>query len=170
MTTTSGDGTQEEGAGPLATALTNEHHAIDGGIERFVGGISQGGSARQLAEPLVAAMAALRRHIYLEEEIIFPRIRRGPLMMPVMVMLREHGEIWREMDALDALLKRPEAAEEELVAGCRRMLELLENHNLKEEPVIYTHVDADLDWAAQAQLQELLATGELPKGWVCEKA
>lgn len=167
-------GADLSGTVSLATALTNEHHAIDAGIEAFLARTGDAeGSVAEWAEPLLEAMRALRRHIYLEEEIVFPRIRRGPLTMPVMVMLREHGEIRREMDALDDALAHgadTEAATADLVAGCRRMLDLLEQHNLKEEPVIYPHLDSDMDWVAQAQLREFLREGELPEGWACERA
>lgn len=158
----------------LADALTIEHHEIDAGIEAFVAGSSDDTPVSQWAAPLVEAMTALRRHIYLEEEIVFPRIRSGAMLMPVLVMLREHGEIWRLMDDLERQLSAAGADEEpgrsELVASCHRMLHLLEQHNQKEEPVIYPHVDADLDWVAQAHLRELLAEGTLPPGWVAEQA
>lgn len=158
----------------LAAALTIEHHEIDAGIEAFVERSSQPGPIREWAKPLVDAMTALRRHIYLEEEIVFPRMKSGPMLMPVLVMLREHGEIWRLMDELEAGLSAEDADAEphrsELVDACNRMLALLEAHNAKEEPVIYPHIEADLDWVAQAQLRELLADGELPSGWVCEQA
>lgn len=158
--------------GLLAAAMTAEHEAIDAGIEAFVAG-TQGGSITDWSAPLREAMAALRRHIYLEEEVAFPPLRKGPLMMPIMVMLREHGEIWRAMDELDAQLAAPGSEEEplrsEIVAECNQMLRLLEEHNAKEEPIIYPRLDADLDWVAQAQLKELIEEGELPEGWVCER-
>ena len=156
----------------LAAALTAEHHAIDAGIEAFVSRTRGGETGAGWAEPLQEAMQALRRHIYIEEELVFPRLRQGPLLMPIMVMYREHGEIWRAMDALDAqLAQQPDApAKEELVAACNQMLELLEQHNLKEEPVIYPHLDSDLDEATQAQLRDVMDHGKLPDGWVCEKA
>ena len=50
------------------------------------------------------------------------------------------------------------------------MLGLLADHNSKEEPVIYPHVDADLDAGAQATLADFLETGTMPEGWVCERA
>ncbi|MGO1198854.1 MAG: hemerythrin domain-containing protein [Dermabacteraceae bacterium] len=115
-------------------------------------------------------MEALRRHIYLEEEIVFPRLPPGPLMMPLMVMRREHGELWRRMDALAAALEDPATTSEGLETACRELLSLLESHNEKEEPVIYPHLDADLDWSAAAQVRELLETGTLPEGWVCQNA
>lgn len=175
MTRNAADG-PTEGSGAelsLAEVLIREHHAIDAGIEAFVAQSGSGGAVREWAQPLIAAMEALRRHIYLEEVIVFPPIRAG-LMMPVMVMLREHGEIWRAMDDLDARLALDNADDEpirsELVAGCQRMLELLEQHNMKEEPIIYPHVDTDLGHAARGHLREFLREGEMPDGWVCEKA
>lgn len=157
----------------LAEALTAEHESIDAGIEAFVAQ-ADGGAVTDWAAPLQEAMRALRRHIYLEEEVAFPRLRKGPLMMPIMVMLREHGEIWRAMDELDAQLASPDADSEpvrsELVAGCNKMLALLEEHNAKEEPIIYPHLDTDMDWVAQAHLRELIEEGTLPEGWVCERA
>lgn len=164
---------------PLAFALTKEHHEIDAGIEAFIKQLDTAdnvvpeGQLRQWAQPLLAAMAALRRHIYLEEMIVFPRMRRGPLMMPVMVMFNEHGEIWRKMDELEAALNASEPLElsqrTAVVESCHAMLALLENHNMKEEPIIYPHIDADLDHVAKAQLKEFIEEGEMPEGWVCEK-
>ena len=154
----------------LAQALIDEHHAIDAGIDAFVSQAGGSGSVRDWAKPLVDAMTALRRHIYLEEEIVFPRIRTGGLQMAVMVMLREHGEIWRQMDELEAKLARPDADEPvRSKDDCRfaanaRTAEQLASRKSRSS----THVDADLDWV-QAQLK-LLAEGVLPEGWVCERS
>ena len=82
----------------LAAAFTAEHHDIDAGIEQYLADTAAP-DPRQRAVPLQNAMAALRRHIYLEEEIVFPNLPKGALMMPLMVMRREHGEIWQRMDA-----------------------------------------------------------------------
>ena len=127
----------------LAAAFTREHHEIDAGIEAYLAATEP--EPRRRAAPLRGAMEALRRHIYLEEEIVFPRLPPGPLMMPLMVMRREHGELWRRMDALAADLEDPTTGTEGLETACRELLSLLEDHNEKEEPVIYPHLDADLD-------------------------
>src|SRR5699024_6434199 len=162
----------------VAAALTREPGAIDAGIEAFVAsmGASAGGPAGTVSEwaaPLLVAMTALRRHIYLEEEFVFPPIRDGGLVMAIMVMLREHGQLWRAMDELTDLLET--AADDPdrhqvLVQRCTHMLELLEAHNSKEEPIIYTRADADLPAEARTQLQEFLRRGSTPEGWVCERA
>src|SRR3546814_387339 len=97
------------GSETLGAALEREHREIDGGIEEFTANPAPG---REQAEPLVRAMAGLRRHIYLEEEFLFPPLREAGMMMPIFVMLREHGELWNTMDAVDALLEKdagPEA-------------------------------------------------------------
>ena len=162
----------------VADALTREHREIDAGIEAFVASMGAGaggpaGTVSEWAAPLLVAMTALRRHIYLEEEFVFPPIRDGGLVMAIMVMLREHGELWRAMDELSELLESgadDPSRHQELVQRCSAMLDLLEAHNSKEEPIIYTRADADLPAESRAELQEFLRRGSMPDGWVCERA
>lgn len=87
--------------GAVAAALEREHHEIDRGIEAFLTGQGEG-HAR--IEPLREAINALRRHIFLEEAFLFPPLGDAGLVAPIFVMLREHGEIWNSLDALDAEL------------------------------------------------------------------
>lgn len=170
------DPSPDSGLGPLAAALLREHHDIDRGIELFIGrsGDAAPGSISEWAAPLQGAMEALRRHIYLEEEIVFPPMRKGGMAMALMVMAREHGELWRAMDELDARLAasgdsdNAEENRDSLIEMCRDMLSALDSHNSKEEPVIYPHIDAELDAPAQQLLSEMLERGTLPAGWVCE--
>ena len=50
------------------------------------------------------------------------------------------------------------------------MLDLLEAHNSKEEPIVYPRADSDLSEHQQEQLAQFLAAGTFPDGWVCERA
>jgi iron-sulfur cluster repair protein YtfE (RIC family) len=150
----------------LAAALEREHREIDGGIEAFLDKLDAGSLT---AEPLTAALAALRRHIYLEEVLLFPPIRAGGLVMPIFVMIREHGEIWQTMDAVADLLGAGTDSDR-LRDTCRRLLSQLEQHNAKEEPVIYPHADTDMPPEAGAQLSRFIETGRTPDGWVCQQA
>lgn len=95
-----------------------------------------------LAEPLRIAFTALRRHIYLEEQFLFPPIRAEGLTMPILVMLREHGTLWQQME--------------------------LDQHNSKEEPIVYPHAETALAPKAAADLETFLRSGSMPEGWVCE--
>ncbi len=150
----------------LAALLEREHREIDKGIEAFLAGET---GEQNPTERLTQALGALRRHIFLEEEFLFPPLRDAGLVAPVFVMLREHGEIWDTLDALDAQL----AAHADAVATadtCSVLLAQLERHNSKEEPVIYPQADAVLAAPASAGLRAFLAAGRMPDGWVCAQA
>lgn len=151
----------------LGQALEVEHREIDGGIESFVASLDQGGPTDPA--PLTAAMSGLRRHIYLEEEFLFPPLKAAGLMGPIFVMLREHGMLWRQMDQLEGSLAS--AAEEAAIRqSCMDLLSLLSDHNSKEEPIIYTQADEILDAAASSELMAFLERGTTPDGWVCSAA
>lgn len=150
----------------LGSALEREHREIDGGIESYTAALTAGTND---TEPLVRATEGLRRHIYLEEEFLFPPLREAGMTMPIFVMLREHGELWRTMDSLQALLG-DDTAPETMLDACRELLALLDAHNSKEEPIIYTQADTVLDAEASTELLAFLDEGRMPEGWVCAQA
>lgn len=154
------------GAPLLSTLLEREHEEIDGGIEEYADALADGATD---PAPLLHAMAALRRHIYLEEEFVFPPLKAAGLMMPIFVMLREHGAIWDAMAVLDEQLTS-EADPAALGNACRELLGQLDAHNAKEEPIIYPRADAELSDDATARLRTFLEQGATPEGWRCEKA
>ncbi len=150
----------------LSAALEREHQEIDAGIGAFLEKLD-GGSVD--ADALRKTLAALRRHIYLEEQILFPPISKGAQMMSVFGMIRGHGEIWRTMDVLDNLAGN--ATEPgKLREPCQRLQTLLADHNKVEEPVIYPAADTGLPPETAAELSEFIQTGRMPDGWVCAKA
>ena len=143
----------------LGAALEREHREIDSGIETY---LAQSDDRNSLQR----AMAGLRRHIYLEEAFLFPPLRAAGMFGPIMVMLREHGELWQTMEGLDAQLADGAAAEQ----SCRRLLGLLARHNEKEEPIVYPQADQVLPGQDAADLHAFLRSGDLPPGWVCQAA
>lgn len=153
--------------GSLAEAFTREHHEIDAAIDLYLNSAQQ--PEQQRAQILQQAVQALRRHIYLEEEIVFPHLPQGTLMMALMVMRREHGELWRRMDALEDAL-RAGGSSNGLEQDCQELLSLLDQHNSKEEPIIYPQMDTALNAEEQQRVSHLLAGGALPEGWVCQDA
>ena len=82
----------------LTAALEREHQEIDAGLGAFVDGLDNG---ELLGAEFNRAADALRRHIYLEEEFLFPPLRAAGMLPPVLVMLREHGAIWRTLQGLE---------------------------------------------------------------------
>ena len=148
------------GTESLAAALEREHRDIDDGIAAF-------SASPEDTRPLARAIGALRRHIYLEEEFLFPLLGEAEpaLRAPVFVMLREHAQIWGLLDALE---REPGGSAGQ--ALCRQLASQLLHHNLKEERVLYPRADDALPPAAAERLGEFLGSGELPEGWVCVKA
>lgn len=150
----------------LAHALEREHREIDAGIEAFIAAIAAGTSPP--TEQLNRAVAALRRHIYLEEVYLFPPLREAGMVAPVFVMVREHAALWQTLGMLGAELRNPAAIPASAAGTCRDLIVQLGHHNRKEERILYPQADSVLTDAASAQLRTLLDTGEIPEGWVCE--
>src|SRR5690606_25892540 len=144
----------------LAEALEREHHEIDEGIEAFTADPSSGPARDRLR----SAIRALRRHIYLEEEFAFPSLREAGFMMPIIVMLREHGQIWTTCDALEQALADG-ADNATLLRLCHQLTVQLQHHNLKEEKVLYPQIDVTMAPSALADLRAFLDSGQLPEGW-----
>ncbi len=150
----------------VAAALEAEHREIDRGLSEFERQLVSG---RWNAAPLHDAAVALRRHIYIEEEFLFPALRQLGLFGPVAVMLREHGEIWRALDAVER------AADVEADASgarlrCAQLADVLAAHNEKEEAILYPMADSKIEGAERSRLDELITSGTLPPGWICEHA
>ena len=153
----------------LTAALEREHQQIDAGLTAFVEGLD-GGELR--SAELERGAEALRRHIYLEEEFLFPPLRAAGMLPPVLVMLREHGEIWRTLQALELEVWSGTAAgsAQDRSVVARELLARLGSHNAKEEPIIYPQGDAVLSDRAKAELHEFIDNGRVPPGWVCAQA
>lgn len=149
----------------LAEALEAEHHFIDAELESFAAAVAAGTAD---AEAVKDAFELLRRHIYVEEEFLFPPLRSGGLMMAIQVMLREHADIWRQMDALEEMLEQ-EPASELIISACRTLLETLEAHNAKEEPIVYPEADKVIAEADATDLLKFLENGQMPEDWICRQ-
>lgn len=145
--------------------LSREHREIDAAIECF----SADPSSSDALESLIAAISTLRRHIYFEEEALFPKLSAGGLVPPILVMLREHAQIWESLDALGRELSTVggAGAAPEI---CRRLLIQLQHHNVKEERIVYPEAAGALAAQSTESLTEFLKSGSLPDGWVCIRA
>ena len=119
-------------------------------------------------QELTRAVEALRRHIYLEEEFLFPPLRAAGMIPPVIVMLREHGQIWRTLEAIQIL--DPDGDREGTRERCGELVAQLASHNAKEEPIIYPQGDAVLTDEAKRDLRGFIDSGRMPLGWVCAQA
>ncbi|MGH8117993.1 MAG: hemerythrin domain-containing protein [Rhodanobacteraceae bacterium] len=142
--------------------LAIQHRRIDEGVR----GIAEAdGQVAALAE----ALELLRLHLYVEEQVLFPPLVKAGLAMPVFVMKREHGEMWPLMQTLAAACAA-QAPVESLQDTCRRLFQLLQIHNPKEEQIVYTAADRLAAQPAGASLARALDVAKMPDRWACEMA
>ena len=152
----------------LGAFLTPDENLWAARAAHFVTALSAGETR---IDALGRAIESLRRHIYLEEEFLFPPLKVAGMMGPVMVMLKEHGEMWHTMADLEGRLATLDGGDTAAVeALCRELVGELQEHNGKEEMILYPQADAVLDAEASADLEDFLATGTMPEGWVATMA
>ena len=145
----------------ISSVLEHDHREIDAGLSHFRDGLASG---EWRSSAFAGAAAALRRHIYLEEEILFPPLRRAGMVAPVGVMVREHGEIWQALDALDRLIEA--GGDPARALGLFTTLQtILEAHNFKEEQALYPTADRALGDDVAGQVQRALTDPAAPPGW-----
>jgi iron-sulfur cluster repair protein YtfE (RIC family) len=152
----------------LSVALEREHRLIDDGIEAFAVSRTDPATAEQRAA-LIGAVALLRRHIYFEEEFLFPALREAGLAGPVMVMVHEHGQMWPILGRLEQVLITEPTETASLL--CQDLLRRLAEHNMKEERILYPQADLTVpNLPPAADLADVLATTQAPAGWVSQGA
>jgi len=150
----------------VSAVLESEHRKIDTALAIFMDKLIGG---RVQPELLTTALEALRRHIYIEEVFLFPAIPDDRMVMAIGVMLREHGRLWRTMDTLRGLLTDAKDVRR-LADTCGELLDQLDQHNSKEEPVIYPQADHSLAPQKSTELARFIESGHTPDGWVCRLA
>ena len=139
----------------LDETFRQDHRRCDecwAGVEAAV----EAGKAEDIAAAWQRFDRAQRRHLELEEEILFPAFEAatGMTQGPTEVMRGEHAQIRGLLDQMDATLAAGDT-QELLDLGDTLML-LIQQHNQKEEHMLYPMSDRALDaqWAGlQAELK-----------------
>lgn len=129
-----------EGARTVTEYLEGDHRRLDAilhEVERLVGVSSFPKASLRFGE----FACGLRRHIDVEEGVLFPDFERmtGMTMGPTTVMRGEHVQIRRLMDDVAAALTAGDAAATGL--AIHGLTEVLIAHNMKEERMLYPMAD-----------------------------
>ena len=155
----------------IGQALAQDHQVIDEHFVAFARSLDTASSGEVPLDTgaLATGVAALHHHIYVEEEFHFPPLRAAGLMGPLLVMVREHGELWDLLDRLEGQVAES-APVSEISQTWFHMAATLEAHNLKEEQIVYPSGDQFLDTETSSGIRRALASGDTPDGWVCQMA
>lgn len=153
----------QQKVGPITELLEWEHEWIDARFRRFQEALAKG---RIEAAPLEEAVEALHRHMYVEEDILFPAVEAHGLTGPTAVMAEEHGEICRLLGEIQGQVQAG-AEPQEVLGTFRALHQVLGEHNVKEEQVLYPTSDRVLGQENPEQMTRRLREARAPEGWTC---
>ncbi len=111
------------------------------------------------AESLARFAGSLRTHLAMEEEVLFPAMEEAGLlprgMGPLMVMRSEHEMMRRLLEQMEAA-----SGPRELIRLGDTLLMVIQQHNAKEEGIVYPRADDGLGagWESlRAELERVQA-------------
>ncbi|MHB1590243.1 MAG: hemerythrin domain-containing protein, partial [Sulfuricella sp.] len=99
-----------------------------------------------------AFLRAMRRHFKMEEEVLFPAFeqRTGMSMGPTQVMRTEHAQMNELLDAMEDALRQQD--KDGYLGQAETLLIMTQQHNIKEEQILYPMADR----ALAPELEEVL--------------
>ena len=147
----------------ISELLESEHRWVDGQFQQFRQDLAEG---RINKEPFQKAAKVLHRHIFIEEEILFPEVEAYGLVGPTTMMAHEHGAICRFLDEIQGLIQS-NTSPGRIADAFNALHSLLGEHNIKEEQVLYPTADQLLSQDDVAKVVQQLKTAEAPAGWKC---
>lgn len=143
----------------IAELMTHDHRACDHDFARAETLAAQGDWAGA-ADALSAFAHALNAHFDAEEQQLFPAFEAATGMThgPTQVMRGEHADMREALERLDAALRARDA--DDYAGEAETLLIMMQQHNMKEENILYPMCDARLGAvkdALCAQLSQALA-------------
>lgn len=133
----------------ISDVLTRDHRRCD---ELFAAAEAAAarGDLPKSAEGFAAFRACLERHIRIEEEMLFPAFEAasGQHAGPTAVMRTEHAMIHGLLREMNEALQSGRT--ERYLDASETLLVLMQQHNLKEEQILYRLVERVLDPEAEA--------------------
>jgi hemerythrin-like domain-containing protein len=138
----------------IAAFLTDDHRACDEplvAVERLVADGDWEEARRRWDE----FRAAVERHFAREEDVLFPAFEAATGMTagPTAVMRSEHRQIRQVLGALEAALGRRDRGD--CLGIIETLLLLMQQHNAKEENVLYPMSDRTLGARAAALVADM---------------
>ncbi|MEI2743362.1 MAG: hemerythrin domain-containing protein [Candidatus Competibacter sp.] len=140
----------------IAEMLAAEHRCCD---ERFAATeeAAQAGDANRCRESFQQFQAAMELHFSKEEDELFPAFeqRSGITMGPTRVMRLEHQQMRETLAEMQGTLAGGDL--EEFLGQAETLLILMQQHNIKEEQMLYPMCDRVLGPAAGAVIDAMQA-------------
>jgi hemerythrin-like domain-containing protein len=143
----------------ISAFLTPDHQHCDALFATAEAAVAKGdwGAA---ADAWTRFHDALRHHFAMEEEVLFPTFeaRTGMTQGPTQVMRMEHRQMTDLLNQLaDALASQDT---DSFLGDCETLLIIMQQHNMKEEQMLYHMADQVLAGEAEDMIGRMRAIGE----------
>ena len=139
--------------------MIGHHRQID---EVFAGAEEAAGKADwgRAGEGLAAFLRQMERHFEMEESVLFPKFedRTGMIGGPTQVMRSEHDQMRGLFEDLRAAMEARDS--EQFLGVSETLLVLTQQHNMKEEGILYRMMDQ----VFADEMEELIAEVERVPG------
>ncbi|MHB0986372.1 MAG: hemerythrin domain-containing protein [Sulfuricella sp.] len=127
----------------ISSYLSGDHQRCDELFSQAEAAAS-GKDWAAIAADFQAFLRAMRRHFKIEEEVLFPAFeqRTGMSMGPTQVMRAEHAQMNELLDAMEDALQRQD--KDGYLGQAETLLIMTQQHNIKEEQILYPMADQAL--------------------------
>ncbi len=143
----------------ISAFLTPDHQHCDALFATAEAAVAKGdwGAA---ADAWTRFHDALRHHFAMEEEVLFPAFeaRTGMTQGPTQVMRMEHRQMTDLLNQLADALARQDT--DTFLGDCETLLIIMQQHNMKEEQMLYHMADQVLAGEAEDMIGRMRAIGE----------
>jgi iron-sulfur cluster repair protein YtfE (RIC family) len=138
--------------------LAQDHQTCDGMFAETEDAVGRADFAAARDE-FARFREAMQRHFSAEEEIVFPAFegKTGDRSGPTQIMRSEHQMMRDLLVKMDTALAQQQA--QQYLGLSETLLILLQQHNIKEENILYPMIDQALGPEQQTILAKLQATG-----------
>ena len=122
----------------ISEYMSGDHQRCD---EIFTAAEASAASGKVDAALLQSLIDAMQRHFTIEENVLFPTYeqRTGNTSGPTQVMRMEHQQMRNLFTEMTQASDENDA--EELAGLCDTLLILMQQHNMKEENILYPMID-----------------------------
>lgn len=140
----------------ISEYLSADHHRCDD-LFALAEEVAGDGNWERIASEFGAFLESMRHHFAMEEEVLFPAFeeRTGMSMGPTQVMRMEHQQMRGLFDEMaQAVAQRDQ---DDYLGQAETLLVLMQQHNLKEEQILYHMADQVLGGEAGDVIARLRA-------------
>jgi hemerythrin-like domain-containing protein len=142
----------------ISSYMTSDHHRCDELFSQAEAAAS-GQDWGTIAADLQSFLDSMHHHFKMEEDVLFPAFEQstGMSMGPTQVMRMEHVQMRELFDAMADAVKQQDR--DEFLGQAETLLVMMQQHNMKEEQMLYRMADQALAGEMEEVLQQMRAVG-----------